>query len=192
MKRAAILAAVLTFAPVMLRAESVHSEKSFQNGGRVQMHLSGGDYEVRAGSSDKIVVTASADDESKKVKADIIVNDDVAKIRTAGPHSNFHVVIEVPPETHLYIRLSAGDMRVKGISGNKDIETHAGDLDIDAGDPNSYGQVDVSVKVGDLNPGPFDASKGASRSGFFRSLRQTRKGQLRLHAHVGAGDLNLH
>src|SRR5579859_5867174 len=133
MKRAAILAAVLMFVPAVILAESVHSEKSFQNGGRVQMYLSGGDYDVRAGATDKIVVTASADGETK-VRADITANGNVATIRTNGPHSNFHVVIEIPPKTDLYIRLTAGDLRVKSIAGNKDIESHAGDMDIDVGD----------------------------------------------------------
>jgi hypothetical protein len=187
MKRAAILAAVLTFAPVVLRAESVHSEKSFANGGRVQMYLSGGDYEVRAGASDKIVVTASADGEAK-FRGDISANGNVATIRTDGPHSNFHVVIEVPPKTDLYIRLTAGDMRVKSITGNKDIESHAGDLDIDVIDPDSYGRVDASVGAGDLNASPFNVSK----DGLFRSFHQQRKGQLTFHAHLGAGDLSLH
>ena len=177
-------------APAALPAESVHSEKSFQNGGRVEMQLSGGDYEVRAGAADKIVVTATSDNEDsgKRVRADITAIGNIAKIYTDGPHSNFHVVIEIPPETNLYIRLSAGDLRVKRITGNKDIESHAGDLDIDVGDPDSYRSVDASVGAGDLNAGPFNVSKG----GLFRSFRQTRKGHLSLHAHLGAGDLNLH
>ena len=187
MKRAAILAAVLMFVPAVL-AESVHSEKSFANGGRIQMYLSGGDYDVRAGASDKIVVTASADDDSKRVRADVTINGNEARIRTDGPHSNFHVVIEVPPKTDLYIRLTAGDMRVKHIAGNKDIESHAGDLDIDVGDPDSYGRVDASVGAGDLSASPFNVEKG----GLFRSFHQVRKGQLTFHAHLGAGDLNLH
>ena len=187
MKRTAILAAGLVFAPALLTAETAHSEKTFQNGGRIQMYLSGGDYDVRAGATDKIIVTASADFEGK-VRADIATNGNVATIRTDGPHSNFHVVIEVPPKTDLYIRLSAGDMRVKNIAGNKDIESHAGDLDIDVGDPDSYGRVDASVGAGDLNAPGFSVNKG----GLFRSFHQVRKGQLTFHAHLGAGDLNLH
>lgn len=190
MTRAAVLGLILMFAPLALPAETVHSEKSFQNGGRVEMQLSGGDYEVRAGAADKIVVTAETDTEYEghRVRADVNVVGNIAKIQTDGPHSNFHVVIEIPPETNLYIRLSAGDLRVKGITGNKDIESHAGDLDIDVGDPDSYRTVDASVGAGDLNAPGFGINKG----GLFRSFRQTRKGHLRLHAHLGAGDLNLH
>jgi hypothetical protein len=190
MKRAITLAAALMLASAGMAAESVHSEKSFQNGGRVEMQLSGGDYEVRAGAADKIVVTASAEGEYEhpRVRADISAIGNIAKIHTDGPHSNFHVVIEVPPETNLYIRLSAGDLRVKGISGNKDVESHAGDLDIDAGDPDNYRTVDASVGAGDLNAPSFGVTKG----GLFRSFRQERKGHFTLHAHLGAGDLNLH
>jgi hypothetical protein len=184
-----LLAAILLLTTIAV-AESVRSEKPLQNHGRVEMRLSGGDYEVRAGATDKIVVTATSDGESsnKKVRADVtVLGGAIAKIQTDGPHSNFHVVIEIPPETNLYIRLTAGDLRVKGITGNKDIESHAGDLNIDAGDPDSYREVDASVGAGDLNAPTFGVSKG----GLFRSFRQTRKGHLKLHAHLGAGDLNL-
>lgn len=190
MRPATLLAAVLVFVPVGMLAETVHSEKSFRNGGRIEMQLSGGDYEVRAGAADRIVVTATADGEYERprVRADVTAIGQIAKIHTDGPHSNFHVVIEIPPQTNLYIRLSAGDMRVRGITGNKDIESHAGDLDIDVGDPDSYRTVDASVGAGDLNAPSFGVNKG----GLFRSFRQTRKGHLTLHAHLGAGDLNLH
>lgn len=190
MKRAAILAIWLIAMSGAVPADdggTVHSEKAFANGGRIEMYLSGGDYDVRAGTSDKIAVTATSD-QPGKITAGITANGNVATVRTSGPHENFHVVIEVPPKTDLYIRLTAGDMRVKNISGNKDIESHAGDLDIDVGDPDSYGRVDASVGAGDLNASPFHVEKG----GLFRSFHQQRKGQLTLHAHLGAGDLNLH
>jgi hypothetical protein len=181
---------VLMLAPTGMLAETVRSEKPFQNGGRIEMQLSGGAYVVRAGATDKIVVTAETDTEYEghKVRADITTVGQIAKIHTEGPHSNFNVVIEIPPQANLYIRLSAGDLRVKGITGNKDIESHAGDLDIDVGDPDSYRTVDASVGAGDLNAGPFGVNKG----GLFRSFHQTRKGHLAFHAHLGAGDLNLH
>ena len=190
MTRATFLAAVLILAPIAVTAESVHAEKTFQNHGRVEMQLSGGDYEVRAGAADKIVVTATSDQDfgGKAVRADVTILGTIAKIHTDGPHSNFHVVIEIPPETNLYIRLTAGYMRLKGITGNKDIESHAGDLSIDVGDPDSYRTVDASVGAGDLNAPCFGVNKG----GLFRSFRQERKGHFTLHAHLGAGDLNLH
>ena len=190
MIRARILAVVLMVAPAGMVAETVRSEKPFQNGGRIEMQLSGGDYVVRAGTADKIVVTAETDKEYEghRVHADISIVGQIAKIRTDGPHSNFHVVIEIPPETNLRIRLSAGDMRVKGINGNKDIESHAGDLDIDVGDPDIYREVDASVGAGDLNAPSFGVNKG----GLFRSFHQTRKGHLSFHAHLGAGEMNLH
>jgi hypothetical protein len=181
---------VMMLAPAVMLAETVRSEKPFQNGGRIEMQLSGGDYEIRSGTADKIVVTAETDAEYEghKVHADITTVGQIAKIHTEGPHSNFHVVIEIPPQTNLRIRLSAGDMRVKGITGNKDIESHAGDLDIDVGDPDSYREVDASVGAGDLNAPGF----GVNQGGLFRSFHQTRKGHLSFHAHLGAGDLNLH
>ena len=61
-------------------------------------------------------------------------------------------------------------------------------VQVDVGDPESYGQIDASVHTGDLNAQAF----GVVKDGLFRSFNQKRKGQYRLHAHVGAGDLRLY
>ena len=86
------------------------------------------------------------------------------------------------------IHLAAGDMHLGEIVGNKDISSHAGDLDINVGNANDYGRVEASVTVGDLNAVVFEASKG----GFFRSFHCQGKGKYVPCAHVAAGDLNLH
>lgn len=164
-------------------------EKAFQNGGHIQMDLSAGDYEVRAGAGDKIVVSMTARDQSqlRNAKAELKVVEKLAHLTTSGPHNDFHVTIEVPPETHMAIHLSAGDLRVRGIAGDKDISSHAGDMDIEVVAPQDYGRVDASVKAGDLNAPAF----GVSTGGLFRSFHRTGRGKYSLHAQLGAGDLNL-
>lgn len=165
-------------------------EKAFQEGGQIQMRLGSGDYELRAGRADRILIewTAKNDADAAKVKTKLNIVEGSAKIQVSGPHNDFHAVIEVPPETNLVIHLAAGDIRVGGIVGNKDISSHVGDLDINVGNANDYGRVEASVNVGDLNAVAF----GTSKDGFFRSFRYQGKGRYVLRAHVGVGDLNLH
>jgi hypothetical protein len=93
----------------------------------------------------------------------------------------------LPKNCDLYLRVPAGDVTVTGISGNKDIELHAGDLSIHVGDPSEYSHVDASVNAGDVEAVPF----GESHSGLFRSFKKSGSGRYRLHAHVGAGDVSL-
>jgi hypothetical protein len=66
----------------------------------------------------------------------------------------------LPTRSGLRVRLTAGDLTVEGIEGNKDIESHAGDLTIDVGRAEDYHRVDASLWAGDLQAPPFNVSKG--------------------------------
>ena len=166
-----------------------HAEQAFANNGRVNLDLSAGEYEIRSGATDKIVVNYSTHDpeHDRDVEVKFVGGHDSTHLTVNGPHNNFHATIEVPPQTDLYVRLSAGDMRIRGIEGNKDVESHAGDLIIDVGHASDYAAVDASVHAGDINAGAFNVEKG----GLFRSFRLRGTGKYRLHAHLGAGDLTL-
>jgi len=104
-----------------------------------------------------------------------------------GPKNDLEVTIDIPSSAMLFVRMPAGDLSVEGVSGDKDVELHAGDLTISVGDAADYGHVDASVFTGDLEAPPFHESHG----GLFRSFENHGAGKYRLHAHVGAGDLTL-
>lgn len=189
----AILAACVLLAALAMAEPGVSQrqmESSFQPGSNLALHLGGGDYHIRAGSGDKIVVTYSAKDEDqlKKVKLEIRARNDGSELWLSGPHKDFQVVIEIPAHTNLWVRQSAGDLEVKGIEGNKDIENHVGDVRLDVSDPAAYGLVDASVHIGGLSAAPFGNPKGWLGG----KLRAQGTGPYRLHAHVGVGDLNLY
>jgi hypothetical protein len=97
------------------------------------------------------------------------------------------VTIQVPTRSDLYVRLTAGDMTVERVEGNKDIEAHAGDLNIDVIRAEDYHTVDASIWAGDLTARPFNVTK----EGLFRSFDWKGHGPYRLHAHLKAGDLRL-
>jgi hypothetical protein len=110
------------------------------------------------------------------------------QITTDGPsNKGFKVAIQVPRQADLYVRLTAGDLRIEGIQGNKDIELHAGDVRIDVGRAEDYHNVDASVWAGEIQAAPFQVYKG----GLFRSFDWSGKGPYRLHARLKAGDLRL-
>lgn len=182
-----LLAAVAVAVPGASQREM---ESSFQPGSKLALHLGGGDYRIRPGAGDKIVVTYSAKDEGqlKKVKLQIRARNDGSELWLSGPHKDFQVTIEIPAHTNLWVRQSAGDLEVKGIEGDKDIENHVGDVRLDVTDPAAYGLVDASVHIGDLNASPFGNPKGWLGG----KLRTQGAGQYRLHAHVDIGDLNLY
>ena len=184
---AAMFLAVLSVAPITLEAQTPGSpaEKDFVSGGRVAITLESGDYEIHASSDNRIHVRWN---EASGARVKLTTNGNSADLRVENtPNNNFHATIEVPALTDLRVRLTAGDMRVSGIKGDKDIEINAGDLNLSVGSSNDWDRVDASVTAGDINATPFGGSKG----GLFRSFHWQGPGKYRMHVHLTAGDVNL-
>jgi len=76
---------------------------------------------------------------------------------------------------------------VRDIVGDKDVELHFGQVSMDVGKAEEYRRVSASVNSGEINAPAFNVSKG----GLFRSFNQSGSGKYLLHAHVGAGELDL-
>lgn len=166
-------------------------ERPFPANGRARMDLVAGDYRI-VGADDSSVRLdwKTRDAESlRKVRARVDVRDKDVSISTEGPSNrDLRFTIAVPRQTDLYIRMSAGDLRVEDIRGNKDIELNAGDAWIDVGRADDYSSVNASVWVGDLKAEAFQIFK----DGLFRSFDWHGKGPYRLHARLMAGDLSLY
>src|SRR5713226_1623187 len=164
-------------------------ERPFATGGDVHMNLSAGDYRIAGAKENRIQVrwkVRSAKDLPRvRVQADVKGSE--ATLTTDGVRNGFEVDIQVPTRSALRVRLTAGDLTVEGIEGNKDIESHAGDLTIDVGRAEDYSRVDASLWAGDLEAPPFNVSKG----GLFRSFDCKGHGVYTLHGHLKAGDLRL-
>ncbi len=189
MKSIAIAAAVVSAvaAPAFVHAQTKTADKPFVSGGKIDVHLDAGDYEVRAGAGNHVRVTMSGNSGNATVAVDISGSHaDVTVTNTT--HTNFHCVIEVPKTSDVAIRLSAGDLDVGAITGSKDIESTAGDLKIAVGRLEDYASVDASVRVGDLSGGPFGSPDGSFVA---HSIKKTSKGRYTFRAHLGVGDLTL-
>jgi hypothetical protein len=84
--------------------------------------------------------------------------------------------------------MSAGDVKVEEIAGDKDIDLYAGQITISSTRAWHYRSVDVSVSIGQVNAPVYDAQKG----GFFRGItKETADGEYSLRAHVIAGQIDL-
>jgi hypothetical protein len=192
MKRLVLLTLLLTASTVAAQHSQNEAvvEQKFSPGGSIRMRLSTGDYTISGSDSSAIVVTyrAGSPERLKKIKVQFKTNGSGAELAVDDtPHNNFHATIEVPRHSDLWVRLTAGDMKIEGIEGNKDVEAHAGDLEIQIAHPEEYGYRDASVLAGDIDASAFNISK----EGLFRSFQQKGPGKYRLHAHLGAGDLTI-
>jgi len=154
------------------------------------IELSSGDYQIVPSESDSIAVVYREDatrQQPRKVEVQIASGHGQNFLKVSAPKSDFHVVIEVPRKTDLRVRMTAGDLRVGEVEGNKDIEIRAGNVELNSIDPRDYAKADFSVKIGDLTAPGFNTAQ----SGFLRSFRASGRGKYRLHVHVGVGDLTL-
>jgi hypothetical protein len=165
-------------------------QKAFVSGGQVHLDLSAGDYRISGSPEPSVRVEWQVryPDEARDVRIDADIDGKRARIVTDGPSSHFRVRIQVPQRSDLVVRLTAGDISIDGIEGNKDVESHAGDMSIDMRRAEDYNRVEASVWAGDLEIRPLNVSKG----GLFRSYNWSGRGPYRLHAHLKAGDLRIY
>jgi hypothetical protein len=166
-------------------------EAKFASGGKIRMELCSSGIELTGRDEGVVRVSYHPDHASvsgEDVRVRLRISGSEADLRvTRCPHNNFRMTIEVPKSSDLYVRMFAGELNVTGITGNKDVQLHFGQLTMDIGEPASYSRVQASVNSGDLEARAFSVSKG----GLFRSFERTGQGKYRLYAHVGAGELDL-
>ena len=159
-------------------------EAKFIQNGRIRLNLCPGEVRLIGKDDALLRVSYHGRGSGEQVKVQIRTESDHAEIWVRGcPHNNFELTVEVPKTSNLHARMFAGQMDVYGITGDKDVELHAGQLTMEIGKPEDYAHVDASVLTGDLEASAFDVSKG----GLFRSFDKSGPGKYRLHAHVGAG-----
>jgi hypothetical protein len=162
----------------------------FNSGGKLRMYLRSGDFHIVGGSDNKITVRITGRNayRASDMRVQLEGSNNSADLTVSGgPKNDLEVTIEVPKKTGLYVRMSAGNLELQHVTGDKDAELHAGELVIDVGDASDYSRVDASVYSGGLEASPF----GESHGGLFRSFHKEGNGRYHLHAHVGAGDLTL-
>ena len=164
-------------------------DKPFAKAGTIKMSLAAGDYRISGRVDERIRVAWRADkaEDAANLKAEAEIRGTSAVLSTSGFRNGVHFTIEVPSRSDIEIDLTAGDLDVRGIEGSKRIDTWAGDVSIDIGQPEQYRVVEASVRAGDLTAAPFKVSKG----GLFRSFNWTGKGPYSLRVKLFAGDLTL-
>ena len=172
---------------VAAQAPPTSLERPFDAGGRITMDLSAGEYEITGSPDNRIRLDWDADDRDD-VDNRLTIKGAEARLSTDGPSNHFRVRIQVPARSNLHVRLTAGELAIKGIEGDKDVELHAGELDIDVVRAEDYNHVDAKIWAGEIHASAFRVTK----EGLFRSFDWSGNGKYRLHAHLKAGEMRLH
>jgi len=156
----------------------------------LRIHLRSGDIAVRARDDNKLSVRYDGPSPGrfKDLSVRFERSSDSATLELrGGPDRDMHVVVELPRNSSLFLRMTAGNLEVARFVGDQDISLRAGNLDISLGDPKDYSRIHASVLSGGLEAPPL----GESHGGLFRSFTKDGPGRFKLTAHVTAGDLTL-
>jgi hypothetical protein len=177
--------------PSQPRTDPYTIERTFAEGGRVRLQLASSEYVVRAGTADRIVVRWEPEDNArlkdlKRLSVDVHVTGAMALITTNGKASDVDFVIELPARSDVHLRMRAGEVRLQGIEGHKDVRMTAGELTIGVR-RESLASAHASVTFGELDA----RALGISKSGIKRSLDWFGGGQYQLDARLGAGEIIL-
>lgn len=162
----------------------------YPSGSQMSLRLRSGDVRVVGKEHNQISVRVEARDteRAREVKVYFERSANSAELRVwGGPKNDLQIIVGVPKNTGLFVRMPAGQLEISEVTGDKDVQLHAGELILHVGDPADYSHVDASVFTGGLEAPPFHEDHG----GLFRSFQKSGNGKYRLHAHVGAGDLTL-
>jgi hypothetical protein len=158
--------------------------------GQIDLRIRPAEIHIIGSDEGRIVVRVEGRQgrDSKDVQARFEKHGNSGALRiTGGPRNDVTITVQVPKESNLVVRVFAGDVPVRDVVGDKDVELNFGSLRIGVGDATGYSSVKASVSSGEIDAKPF----GESHGGLFRSLEKSGTGKYKLRAHVGAGQLTL-
>jgi hypothetical protein len=187
----AVAASLSAFACIQIDSSNTKTgtpltaDKAFAAGGRIEMQLESGNYEVRAAADNHVRITT--DEHIGDAAVEVTAEGARAGVQTRNTPNKFRATIEVPATADLVVRLTAGNLDISAIAGNKDISSNAGNITIAVGNPDDYASVDATLKAGDINAAAF----GGSKSGLMPHFTWSGPGKRTLRADLGAGNLAL-
>jgi hypothetical protein len=161
------------------------AEKPFAAGGRIEMQLDGGGYEVRPSPDGRVRI--ATDEHIGDASVEVTAEGSKARVETRNAPNKFRATIDVPATADLVIHLKAGELVIGAIAGNKEIDSYAGNITIAVGNPDDYASVDATLKAGDIDAAAF----GGSKSGIMPHFTWSGPGKRTLRADLGAGNLVL-
>jgi hypothetical protein len=197
--RIAVLSVVLTSATPGFSQDKVEVENDlahhafyvdFASRGQLNVRIRPSQIHIIGSDEDRIVVRVGGREglDSKDVQARFEKHGSSGMLEiTGGPRNDVSITVQVPRVLNLVVRVFAGDVEVRDIVGDKDVELNFGALRIGVGRASDYPTVKASVSSGEIEARPF----GESHGGLFRSLDKSGNGRYKLRAYVGAGRLTL-
>ena len=175
------------------RYEETHTDvRDFVAGGMLHVRLSVGDMQIRRGDSNQIrlryTIKSRREKNIKETHVDFEVRGNDASIEFHAPGSGTEIdlELEVPQKTNLDVHEKVGDLTVKDVEGDKDLDLGVGDMRV-ANGQSGYRLVHATTSIGDVN----GAGYGETSGWLGKTLKYHGEGKYELRAHVSVGDITL-
>jgi hypothetical protein len=153
----------------------------------------GGDVHIKRGSDPNHVVLRYTPDphkpwDEKRVQLRWRAHNSSLQVVIRAPLSlSVDVELELPSPISLEVHMTAGDLTVEGVEGDKNLQLFAGDLKVDVGTLESLREAEVSSGIGDANV----PSVGTMHGWLGHTWKYQGSGPYRLHAYTTLGDVSL-
>src|SRR5580658_854726 len=105
----------------------------FPSGGQLDLRIRSGEIRIVGSDEHKIVVRAEGKrgGDSTDINARFEGSDHFGKLYVhGGPSNEVTITVQIPRNSNLSVRIVAGEVEVKDITGNKDVKLGAGDLTV--------------------------------------------------------------
>ncbi|MEO8504929.1 MAG: hypothetical protein ABI609_13610 [Acidobacteriota bacterium] len=159
----------------------------FAAGGTLRLHVRSGEVQILGSDRDEVAVHYEGKNAFRSGEVSVSMERPGELTVQGGPENDLRIVIEIPQRTNLVVRMPWGDLGIAGVTGDKDVRLHGGDLRVDLGEPTQYASTEASVLSGEL----IDERLGIDKGGLFRSFESHGPGSFHVYLHVGAGQLTI-
>jgi hypothetical protein len=179
-----------TPAAAATQGETRTETRAFAPGGSLRLTMRAGDVRILKGDTDQIRVRYTSESRHGDFAGRVTLRFDVrGKDATLNFHMPSHgdvaVQVEVPAQTDLRVNLNAGNVTVRGVEGNKDLQVHVGDIEVEPVTHASYRRLDASTHIGDITAAEYVRVRGWIGN----SVKSDGTGTYRVHVRTRIGDI---
>ena len=108
----------------------------YPSGSQLSLRLRSGDVRVvgKEGNQISVHVEARDPERAREVRVFFERFDNSADLRVSGgPKNDLRIMVDVPKNTGLFVRMPAGQLEISDVTGDKDVQLHAGELILHVG-----------------------------------------------------------
>lgn len=187
-----LLLLLLTTASFPKYVETGNQTWDYKSGGKIEVRVRVGNVRIFPASDDNRVAlnyTTRSDrsDFTGKVQFRFEVRSTGAVLIVDEPRGGtVDLDLKVPSRTDVSVRVTGGDVVIGDLEGDKEVETHGGDITLLVPQPVRYSTVKASTRVGDIQ-----SELGSIKGLIGKSLSFQSNGKYHIQVHTSAGDIHV-